>query len=385
MSEAGTAVARDVNDASVKAVAIIISVVGPSAFFVLPLLVGALADDLHLNDRQIGFFAATDLAGAAVSCVLALFWVRRLDWRIIAAMALVTLGCANFASLSVNEFAPLLTIRFLAGMAAGALLSLAITVLSDAHHPERGFGYSVAAQVTFQVAGLLVLPHVINVWGIDGVFLLLSGLALSALLLIPRLPAHGRIQNSSSDSRLRLTPATMLAFAGCTLFFINIGCVWTYIERMGVAEGFTAIFIGNGLAAAVAIGIAGALAASWLRDRYGRLRPLALAVAGTVVSVAMLVEGMGAITFVVAVAVYNFVWNFAIPYQYAAISTSDNSGRLIVLVPGFQGAGLSIGPALAASFMSSDNYLAVNYIAAVSVVLSLLLFIPLCRQRIANT
>ena len=215
----------------------------------------------------------------------------------------------------------------------------------------------------------------------DGIYFLLGVLVLSSLITVRWLPPRGVIQTKSSTSKLSLNPKVILGLAGCTMFLVNVGCIWTYIERMGVAAGFTSKFIGLGLAAAVAVGIVGALTASWLRDRYGRLRPLAIATLGTVVSVTMLVEGMGPITYIIAAGIYNFVWNFAIPYQYSAISTADSSGRLIVLVPGFQGVGLSIGPAMAALFITGENYLAVNYIAAISVIISLVLFVPICRHH----
>ena len=81
----------DVNEASAKYTAVYLSMIGISAFLVLPLLVGAVADDLNLDASQIGYLAATELAGAAVSSVLALFWVRRANWRVAGSIALMIL------------------------------------------------------------------------------------------------------------------------------------------------------------------------------------------------------------------------------------------------------------------------------------------------------
>lgn len=371
----------DVNQASAKYTAVYLSTIGISAFLVLPLLVGAAADDLNLNASQIGNLASSELAGAAVGCVFALFWVRRVNWRVAATIALTMLGCANLFSVWIDTYLLLLSFRFFVGLGAGSVLSLSLTALSDTRNPDHNYGLSVAAQVAFQVTGLLVLPFVVESWGVDGIYFLLGILVLSSLITIRWLPSSGVVQSTTGPSSLALSPKTLLGLAGCTMYLANVGCIWTYIERMGVAAGFTSKFIGTGLAAAVAVGIAGALSASWLGDRYGRLRPLAFATFGTVVSVAMLVEGMGPISFLIAAGIYNFVWNFAIPYQYSAISTADCSGRLIVLVPGFQGVGLSIGPAIAALFVTADTYLAVNYIAVVSVIISLVLFVPICRQQ----
>ena len=369
---------NDVNAVSAKVAAIYISMFAPGAFFVLPMLLGAVADALQLSDRQLGFLGAADLAGATVTAVLTFFWVRRLGWRFITMAALLVLSVANFASIWMDDFLPLLATRFAAGLGTGAALSVALTALSDADYQEQGFGYAVAGQVSVQVLGFLVLPSVNDAWGVDGMYLLLGIAALSAVGLTKWLPIRGKVRAVEID-RLSFSPIAVLGLAACALFLMNIGCVWTYIERMAVAEGFAADFIGMGLAAAVAVGIAGALCASWLRDRYGRLYPLAGAVLGTVISVALLIEGMSAFIFVFAAAIYNFVWNFAIPYQYAALSSIDPSGRLIALVPGVHGAGLFLGSLLAALFVTADSYLAVNVLAIASALISLALFVPVCR------
>ena len=370
---------NDVNEFSAKAAAIYISMFAPSAFFVLPMLLGAAADALQLNERQLGFLGAADLAGATVTAILTFFWVRRLGWRLIAMSAVLVLSVANFASIWMDHFLPLLATRFAAGLGTGAALSVALTALSDADYPERGFGYSVAGQVSVQVLGFLVLPSVNDAWGVDGIYLLLAASALSAIVVAKWLPTQGKMRAVEAVEFV-LSPSAVLGLSACALFLMNIGCVWTYIERMAVAEGFSGGFIGMGLAAAVAVGIAGALCASWLRDRYGRLYPLAGAALGTVISVALLIEGMSAFIFLLATAIYNFVWNFAIPYQYAALSSIDPSGRLIALVPGVHGAGLFLGSLLAALFVTADSYLAVNVLAAASALLSLALFVPVCRR-----
>ena len=70
-----------VNRTSAVIAAVCITFISVGSFLILPLLVGAAADDMGLTERQVGFLASAGMAGAALSSALAVFWIRRVDWR----------------------------------------------------------------------------------------------------------------------------------------------------------------------------------------------------------------------------------------------------------------------------------------------------------------
>jgi hypothetical protein len=72
-------------------------------------------------------------------------------------------------------------------------------------------------------------------------------------------------------------------------------------------------------------------------------------------------------------------------YQYALVAAVDGTGRCIAAVPAFHAIGAAAGPAVAALYLSGDNFLPVILIAAAAVIASQVLFVAALRLRIAGS
>jgi predicted MFS family arabinose efflux permease len=354
--------------------AIALTVIAMAAFLVLPVFIGAVAEDLGLSQQQLGFLAAFIASGSALSSIAMMFLVRRYPWRRMGTVALCLLLLPMTLSLFVEQAGWFMLLQGIAALGGGSTYSLALTALADRRHPDRAFGFSVAAQVTFQVLGMLLLPQLVSRAGIDAILGVFVTMELVGLLLVHWLPQSGKSLPPVTGKAAVASVPVLLALLGCFLFFVNVGAVWTYVERIGDMAGLGAQAIGNGLAIGVSLGIPGALLASWCGDRFGRLWPLALGSAGTVIALLLLGDGVSWGGFVIAVALYNFVWNFSLAFQYAAVHAVDPGGRGVAAAPAFHGAGAAAGPALAALYVSETSLAAANVVAGVAVVASLLLF-----------
>ena len=203
----------------------------------------------------------------------------------------------------------------------------------------------------------------------------------TGLLFGGYMPVSGKETPAFSFNGLFRQRKAMLALCGCLFFFFNVGCIWGYLERIGSAADFSAQALGNGLAFGVSIGMVGALTASWQGTRTGRVVPLVIGTIGTVMAVAALVPEASLAIFVPALALYNFAWNYSLAYQYAVVAAADDSGRCIAAAPAFHAAGGAIGPAVAAMLITPGSLLAVNVLAAASVLVSLVLFLPAARLK----
>ncbi len=380
MIEPGTRALID-NGKSV-ATAISLSVVGASAFLVLPLLIGAAAEHLSLEESQQGLLAFVLMAAAATSALLAIFLVRKFHWVKLAYAALLVMLAGDVVALvSRDNFSFFLVAVMAISLGGGIVYSLALTVLSDNSKPDRMFGYSIAAQVSFQVLGLLLLPAVIGAGGLQNLLIFFIVVTSCGLAVTWLLPASGLQHEVSNPFSVFTQTRVMYALAGCFFFFFNVGCFWAFIERMGNAYGYEAQAIGNSLAAGVSVGVIGALVASWQGERLGRMKPLFIAAVATVVAALMLSSSRELGVYVFAVALYNFAWNYSLAYQYAVVATVDKSGRGIAITPAFHAVGAAIGPGLAGLLISADNFLGVNVLVSVSVIISFLFFIPAVRGQ----
>lgn len=354
--------------------AIALTVIAMAAFLVMPLYVGAAAESHAFSQQQLGFLAACVAGGSAVSSVAMMFLVRRFPWRPMGAITVLLLLVPMSASLFVEDTLTFMVLQTIAALGGGATYSLALTALADSPHPDRAFGFSIAAQVAFQVTGMLILPNILEGAGINGILCLFIGMEILGLGLVWLLPSVGKKTTTVTSRALVSRLPLALALAGCFFFFFNVGAVWTYLERMAVLSGFSPQDIGNALAMGVAVGIPGALLASWCGDRFGRVVPLTVGTVGTLAALFMLTIEMAYVAYVLAIALYNFMWNFSLAFQYAAVNAVDSSGRGVAAAPAFHGAGAAAGPALAAFYVSSTSLVAVNWLAGAAVILSLLLF-----------
>ncbi len=359
--------------------AIALSVIGAATVLVMPVVLGAAVAAFDFSEGEVGQTAALLMAGNAASAASALFWVRRFDWRLVSRGALLLQALALVAASQGGG--PLAVGLWLlcASLGGGAVYSLALTALSDHEQSDRVFGYAITAQVAFQLAGMLALSHFAAPGGFGKLMWWLAGLAAIGSPLTFWLPRRGVVVPVVAIAGILRSRKVFMALLGCLVFYFNVGCVWAYVERIGSAAGFSAEGLGEALALGVAAGMAGSLTASWQGPRYGRVAPLAWGAAGTVLAVAFLLPQVGLGVFVVALALYNFVFNYSLTYQYAIIATADQSGRCVAVAAAFQMAGGALGPAAAAALVAPGSFVAVNALAAAGAVIGFAFFLSAAR------
>jgi predicted MFS family arabinose efflux permease len=368
------------NPAIVAALAL--SVTGVLMFKVLPLLVGAAADQFHLGPRELGLLASSDLVGITIASLLAPLWVRRVDWRKAGLAALLVVAAGNVASAFAPSLTTLLGLRVFTGFGEGMASGLALVILSDTRHPDRAFAFAVAAPILVGLVAFQAMPPLAAAWGYDGVVLALAGLAVAFALLMPALPARGRpVQpRAAAGTRTgRSSPLVAVALLAALLYHVGLGAVWAFVERMGVASGFAPASIGAALGVAVLFGLAGASLAAIVGVRFGRLWPIVLAVAGQCAALLLLREPMTQTGFAVAACAFQFLWLLCVPYQLGIIAQADTGGRLFVLALAFQAGGVALGPMIGGALLGAEGFGPVRTLTAVTLLASLVLYVPVVR------
>jgi predicted MFS family arabinose efflux permease len=385
-----------VRGAPAIAMALALSVTGVLMFKVLPLIVGAAADEFGLEPRQIGLLASSDLAGITLASLLAPLWVRRVNWRAIAFAALALVVVGNVASAAIDTLGPLLAVRVVTGFGEGMASGLALVVLSDTRNPDRAFGLAVGAPILVGLLAFQVMPPLAHAYGYDGVVLALAGLAALFMAGLPWLPARGRPVPTAGERResaqVDAARATGRAEAGhgrglvatalaaAAVYHVGLGAVWAFVERMGVAAGFEREWVGSMLGIAVVFGLAGSLLATTIGVALGRLWPIALAVAGQVAALALLVEPVSRTGFVVAACAFQFLWLLSVPYQLGIVAAADRGGRVFVLALAFQALGVAAGPVIAGFLLGPEGFAPVRWLAAVCLGVALALYVPVTRR-----
>ena len=371
---------RDPNSAKSIAGAIAVMVLVPMFFLVLPMYVGALADDFGFTSAQIGYLVSIELGGAALASLSALFWLRRTDWRKATLILLIVLAAANWMCIGAGgDYEALYRVRAIAGLAAGALMAIALAALGDTRDQDRNFAFGVAGQLGISGCLLLVLPYFVVRWGVDSVFAIFLLACLIAIPLARWIPSTGKAPVTvRMTERKSLLP--LWGLAGSAAIFVGQAAVWAFIERMGSTAGLSPSTIGAALGSSVFAGLAGALTASWLSDRKGRRLPMALAMAGEIVCLLFLFDGFTTAIYFAVVIVYSVCWNFWLPYQMAVIADTDISGKFVALITLSQAVGIAVGPALVGPLISQDNFNPVVWTGIGFAVLAMAMFLPVTAR-----
>jgi predicted MFS family arabinose efflux permease len=350
-------------------------VVGASTFNVLPVLVEGTSASLHFSQGQIGALSFGISAGQALSAFLAGIWVRSVRWPVAALVSLVGMVSANVLSILIHSYWAFVFLQGMSGLCGGSLLCLTMTILSDYQESTRYFGIGNALQVLYQILGLLTGPTVLHLAGLDGILAILAVLSAGGVLVASFLPIAGKAVAPGGMRKALSSPATLTALIGCSIFFINAGAFWTYVELMGESHGISSHVVSNCIAAGVSGGVLGGLVAWRLGDRFGRLVPLTAASVMTVGAALILRGSFGVTSFLLSSVVYCFAWNYSLTYQLAAINAIDATGRGVALFGGFGNIGMAVGAALAGSIVDPGDYTPITGLMILAVCLSTALFV----------
>lgn len=364
------------------AAAIALGSVAVAAFNLQPMYLGALADHLGFTAAQLGLIAGVEVAGSAIAGVAAIFWVRLWNWRRVALTALLTMAVGNIASVFVTDFVTLASIRFCTGLiGTGTGYALSIAALSDTRNVDKNFSITIVAMVSVAIVGFLMLPPYIAALGPQAIFYPLAFIAVITLPMIRFLPTktHKILNNDTRRSRSSST-LVWFALACQCVWYMGLGGVWAFVERLATDAHIAAEGIGQALAVGLAVGLIGAFAAALLADRYGRVIPFTVAMLGQVAAIILLADLESLNTLIIAICIYNAAWNFALPYLFAVAAVADIGGRLVVLMTTAQTLGLTFGAMIAGAMIGRYGLEAVLYQGGVLAIAALAIYVGLALR-----
>ena len=355
---------------------IFLATLAAAVYVVLPVLVGAMIDTLGLTPNEAGIIAAADMLGAFISVFCISFVIARVKWRVLLLGGIGVLTAADVLSGFAHSYFALLLFRVLAGLGEGALLAVANASTGETRDPDRVYALSLAGQVAFAAPVLYFLPSLLAAYGLRGVFCCLAALTFAAIFLIGHIP--NGVQNRTNDTAQKLTgklaTPSVIGLLGVLSYFITQGGVWTYLDRIGASNQLAPTSIGLALSVCSVAGLCGALIAAWLGARWGRLKPIIMAAGLTVLSLVFLRGHTTFLVFAAMTSIFNFAWNFSVPYQFGALAEIDSSRRTVVLAGAAVFAGMTVGPALAAALIHNDNYQNVIWMGVSFCIASVALF-----------
>jgi len=361
-------------------------VLGLAMYMVEPIYVGAVAEQFGFTSRQLGLLVGAEIGASLMLSITAPLWINRIDLRRAGMLAIGAVAAGNFLSLEFHAFLPLLLCRMVTGFfGSGLAYTLGVRIIAAAPNPVRAFSWTIIAQIAFGALGLMIFPLAIARWGLDSLlwtWLAFSLLFLPALVFLPRRIPVPNAELAQGGHRGSVTALALLAILAVWNF--ALGAVWAFIERIGRGMNLSIEEVGYGLSISMAVGILGSMQASWMSDRYGTRWQMPFMIAVHLGLFAALSGNLTPAEFLLVLIVFNYSWNLANPYLLAHIAKSDESGKLVALIPACQTAGNMIGPVVAGLLIGGAHYDNVLWLAMASYVVIMLPLLWVYMRRPAD-
>ena len=323
-------------------------------YLALPLILGALADHYHFDDRQIGWIGSAENAGMLLGSVMVSMRAATGRFRAIVAAGICIAVAADVLTTSLQSFGAFLLVRLIAGTGNGLCYSAGIACLSLTRNSSRQFSVFVVALVLANSLELWLVPVIVDRWGVPGLYLVLAGLFAAPVAIVGSLPS--RIGDAAPGGGDPVAPVTShgqalllakLCLLAIAFFNVAASAFWAFSERIGTSIGLSETSVAAILTLCNLFSLTGSILAYWLGRRWGQHRPQLGAILVMILVYAAWAVHLSPVGYALGVLLFFEVWSMASVYQLSTLSGLERSGRYVALVPAAQGVAQSAGPFLA--------------------------------------
>ena len=325
-------------------------------YLALPLVLGALSDRYGFSERDIGWTGAAENLGLLLGSVLVSLRAAAGRFRVQILAGIVVAVVGNSLTSTIHGFLPMVALRLLTGFGSGVCYSAAVACLSLMRNSARYFSLLVVVLVIVNSLELWLVPSLLGMIGLAGLYWVFAALFLVPLLQLHGLPPVVEARSPAAHAQLAEGVGEFRSMAWWCLFAIvmfNVAAsaFWAYSERIGIAAGLSAAAVADTLTLCNLFSLTGGVLAYWLGRRWGQHRPQLV-----VIVLMMLVFGMWALritvpNYVAGVLVFFEVWSMTQVYQLGTLGSIDATGSYVALVPAAQGLGQSAGPFIAGALL----------------------------------
>jgi predicted MFS family arabinose efflux permease len=361
-----------------------------SALLILkPLIVGGLIDDYHFSPAQAGYVTGIEMAGIGLApfivAAIGGAWNRR--HVVLVGTTIGILG--TLGPVLSDAFVPILLCRFIAGFGCGLVAAIALAVIATTRDPDRTFGLyymmAYAFAVPLMAGGAWSMTH----FHVRGAYMFLALTLLVVYVTAQRIPES--FTGLKGDGKAQALPPFPLVGGALSLglsllFWIGLGGVWAFLERLGLQAGVDREAVGGVLTFYAVAAFVGALTASLLHTRLGRLPMLTAAIVGAVLSVGLIGWVPGLVPFAAGVIIFSYIWPLFLTYLSGTMAVIDPTGRVVAMSVASQCIGMALGPAIGGELAGRYGYVSIAVMALICFAMALALLPPLVlRMRAAES
>lgn len=341
----------------------------------LPVWVGALMAHYRFDPQQAGGLATLFLVGAVLASALLAPAFGRLPRRTVAALGFAVAATAFLGASWREDFTGMAVLHALAGLAAGAALSVTHGTIARAGNPHRLFAIVGMGLGVFAISFFAVVPALLAQSAGRALFQVFAGvMGLAAVVALFAFPQADGPAAPAAAPPSRPAPMPRAVWFG----IVGIGCMglvqamtFAFLERVGSERGFDPAAV---TAVLVALGIVNLFPAAFAALLEKRWPVRSVLLAGPVLQallVAVIMQSGTFMPYAAAASVFAAVMIFTHTFGFSLLARLEHSGRAMAATPAMLMTGAAIGPILGGTLVKGFGYgslaLAAAAIAAVAV------------------
>jgi len=343
----------------------------------MPALIDALEVANGATSREAGIVGAANMYGGACGSVMLALWVRRARWYRLANRLLPVLIGIDALSLLVQPVYWLAPLRFLHGLAGGALVGVGYLVVSRIPLPNRTFGLTILLQVMLGTAAIATFPLLVRAHGIVvvyGAMCSFSALTWALIQLLPRQalesapPAAIRSSGPARPPIVALIAVALFQAGNMALFAFEVG--------LGENLGHDVPFISRSLGLSGIVALLGPLLVVLMPPRLGYRLPLASALSATFCGAALLFAARPDSIWLAANMLWGVAWNCGLPLLFGLNTALDPTGGGSVWAAFMSKIGLATGPLIGAIVLGADRFSLLTGVSAALLLAALVAALP---------
>lgn len=312
-----------------------------------PILITLYITRTGLDQSLAGFILTAEMLSAAAGAALVSALVISLGRRRLALIGLLLLLFGDVACVTGPSIAPLVVLRAISGLGAGFAAGTMAAALSGTTTPERWMGIYNGIALALIAAVFLVVPAVVDAWGMRAVFAGLAATTLPAIGMLRFFPQSAPAAPADGEPpRVGLPTGATATLLGIFCYYAALGGTWPFMAEIGRGAGWDVPGVSKVLSLAQLAGAAGSFLPALLGARLRRGPALVLAIGTATLALTGLATG-DKLIFAFAAPMFVGASMMLFAYVMGVVATIDPVGRVAGLAFATQTVCLGAGPAWA--------------------------------------
>ena len=347
-----------------------------------PLVLGAVMAGLELSEQQAGYVVFAELMVLSITAIIAAPYLHLYSYRKLCIYAVVVTIFAHGASVFLESLYAVVAARCIAGLGQGLIYAVSLAaVASRSTNPDKLYGIFQIAWALLNMVLFTVGGHLSELFAHRGIFGLIGLVSILLAVLLSKLPDDVTDRSVLEQDGATVASPLMgiVTLAGIFIYLTVSAAIYTFTAPLGTRAGLSTTQIGYALTAGSIIGLSGAVMATWINIKKGRVIPITIFCVSFAVIAIVICFNTNPIIYVTALVLTVVFFYFSVPYLFGIAAALDKQGRWAAAAGSAYLLGFAVGPAFAGTMIEWFEYQGLGVACAIGAAIAWALLMSVIR------